>query len=232
MNLLLLIIIQTFTFSNQYFRGMTNEKAIAEKLLQINAIKLNAAQPFTWASGWKSPIYCDNRRVLSFPYIRDFIKSEMCNIVFEQFPEAELLAGVATAGIAWGAMAADQLKLPFIYVRPKPKEHGLGNQIEGFYSPGQRTVVIEDLISTGKSSLQVVDVLEDSGLKIEGMVSIFNYGFQAAESEFTRRNLKYFSLTNYPTLIDLALEKSMVGKEQEAILLNWRADPANWNGFN
>ena len=112
------------------------------------------------------------------------------------------------------------------------REHGLGNQIEGFYSPGQRTVVIEDLISTGKSSLQVVDVLEDSGLKIEGMVSIFNYGFQAAESEFTRRNLKYFSLTNYPTLIDLALEKSMVGKEQEAILLNWRADPANWNGFN
>ncbi|MGZ5135854.1 MAG: orotate phosphoribosyltransferase, partial [Flavitalea sp.] len=145
---------------------MTNEKAVAEKLLQINAIKLNPGHPFTWASGWKSPIYCDNRRVLSFPYIREFIKSEMCNIIFEQFPDAAMLAGVATAGIAWGAMAADQLKLPFIYVRPKPKEHGLGNQIEGFYQPGQQVVVIEDLVSTGKSSLQVVDVLQESGLEV------------------------------------------------------------------
>ncbi|MBL0146634.1 MAG: orotate phosphoribosyltransferase [Chitinophagaceae bacterium] len=139
---------------------MTNEKAVAEKLLQSNAIKLSPQQPFTWASGWKSPIYCDNRRVLSFPYIRDFIKSEMCNVVFEQFPQATMLAGVATAGIAWGAMAADQLKMPYIYVRPKPKEHGLGNQIEGFYEPGQKVLVVEDLISTGKSSLQVCDVLK------------------------------------------------------------------------
>src|SRR6201995_5283434 len=153
---------------------MKNEKIVAEKLLQANAVKLNPMQPFTWASGWKSPIYCDNRRVLSFPFLRDFIKSEMCNIIFEQFADAELLAGVATAGIAWGAMAADQLKLPFIYVRPKPKEHGLGNQIEGFYQAGQKVVVIEDLISTGKSSLQVVDVLKQAGLQIEGMVSIFS----------------------------------------------------------
>src|ERR1700729_1259623 len=144
---------------------MTNEKAVAEKLLQINAIKLSPDAPFTWASGWKSPIYCDNRKVLSFPFIRDFIKSEMCNIVFEKFPEAEMLAGVATAGIAWGAMVADQLKLPYIYVRPKPKEHGLGNQIEGFYEPKQKVVVIEDLISTGKSSLQVVDVLKSAGIE-------------------------------------------------------------------
>src|SRR5215217_7741791 len=143
---------------------MTNQKAVAEKLLQINAVKLNVQNPYTWASGWKSPIYCDNRKVLSFPYTRDFIKSEMCNVVFEQFPEAELIAGVATAGIAWGAMAADQLKLPFIYVRPKPKEHGLGNQIEGFYEPRQKTVVIEDLVSTGKSSLQVVEVARQNGL--------------------------------------------------------------------
>ena len=163
---------------------MTNEKAVAEKLLQINAIKLNPTQPFTWASGWKSPIYCDNRKALSFPYIRDFIKSEMCNVVFEHFAEAELLAGVATAGIAWGAMAADQLKLPYIYVRPKPKEHGLGNQIEGFYEKGQKVVVVEDLVSTGKSSLQVVDVLKGAGLDVVGMVSIFTYGFPVAEQAF------------------------------------------------
>src|SRR5678816_3031240 len=163
---------------------MSNEKAIAEKLLQIDAVKLNLKQPFTWASGWKSPIYCDNRRILSFPFIRDFIKSEMCNVVFEKFPDAQLLAGVATAGIAWGAMAADQLKLPYIYVRPKPKDHGLGNQIEGYFEKGQHTVVIEDLVSTGKSSLQVVDVLKEAGLNVIGMVSIFTYGFALATEEF------------------------------------------------
>ena len=130
---------------------MTNEIAVAEKLLQVAAVKLSPNDPFTWASGWKSPIYCDNRKVLSFPYVRDFIKSEMCNVIFEKFGEADTLAGVATAGIPWGAMAADQLKLPYIYVRPKPKEHGLGNQIEGAFTPGQKVLVIEDLISTGKS---------------------------------------------------------------------------------
>src|SRR5688572_12290429 len=159
---------------------MTNEKAVAEKLLQVDAVRLSPSQPFTWASGWQSPIYCDNRKILSFPFTRDFIKSEMCNVVFEKFPEAELLAGVATAGIAWGAMAADQLKLPYIYVRPKPKEHGLGNQVEGSFIAGQRTVVIEDLVSTAKSSLQVVEVLKNTGLKVEGMVSIFTYGFPVA----------------------------------------------------
>ena len=153
---------------------LSNEKAVAEKLLQTGAVKLSPQQPFTWASGWKSPIYCDNRKVLSFPYIRDFVKSELCNVIFEKFPEADALAGVATAGIAWGAMAADQLKLPFLYVRPKPKEHGLGNQIEGAYEAGQKIVVIEDLISTGKSSLQVVDVLRNAGVEVAGMVSIFN----------------------------------------------------------
>src|ERR1700759_1336183 len=142
---------------------MTNEKAVAEKLLEIQAIKLNLEEPFTWASGWKSPIYCDNRKTLSFPYIREFIKSEMCDIIFSQFAEAALLAGVATAGIPWGAMAADQLKLPFIYVRPKPKDHGLGNQIEGFLEADKKVIVVEDLISTGKSSLQVVDVLRKVG---------------------------------------------------------------------
>src|SRR5690606_16201122 len=147
---------------------MTNATVIAGKLLQAEAVQLSPSQPFTWASGWKSPIYCDNRRVLSYPYIRDFIKSEMCNIVFEKFPDVDLVAGVATAGIAWGAMVADQLKLPFIYVRPKPKEHGLGNQIEGYFRRDQKVIVIEDLVSTGKSSLQVVDVLKNEGIEVAG----------------------------------------------------------------
>jgi orotate phosphoribosyltransferase len=209
---------------------MTNEKAVAEKLLQINAIKLNTQQPFTWASGWKSPIYCDNRRVLSFPYIREFIKSEMSNVIFDQFPGAQMLAGVATAGIAWGAMAADQLKLPFIYVRPKPKEHGLGNQIEGFFEKGQDTVVIEDLVSTGKSSLEVVNVLKNNGLNVIGMVSIFTYGFPVATAAFAEAGLEYRSLTNYMSLIDLAVEKGVVSADQQDILLKWREDPAKWSG--
>jgi len=215
---------------NLYLRSMTNEKAVAEKLLQINAVKLNPNQPFTWASGWKSPVYCDNRKALSFPYIRDFIKSEMCNVIFEKFPEAALLAGVATAGIPWGAMAADQLKLPYIYVRSKPKEHGLGNQVEGFYEKGQKTVVIEDLVSTGKSSLQVVDVLKESGLDVIGMVSIFTYGFDVAQKAFDEAKLDYASLTNYGTLVELAIEKGIVSAEQEMILLNWRSNPAAWQG--
>jgi len=207
---------------------MTNEKAIAEKLLQINAVKLNLKEPFTWASGWMSPIYCDNRRILSFPFARDFVKSELSNVVFEKFPETELLAGVATAGIAWGAMVADQLKLPYIYVRPKPKEHGMGNQVEGYFEKGQKTVVIEDLVSTGKSSLQVVDVLKNAGVEVIGMVSIFTYDFPVAAEAFVNAGLKYYTLTNYPVLIQLAIEKGIVSKDEEEILLKWRNDPANW----
>jgi orotate phosphoribosyltransferase len=211
---------------------MTDKKAIAEKLLQINAIKLSIHQPFTWASGWKSPIYCDNRKSLSFPFVRDFIKSEMCNVIFQSFPKAEMIAGVATAGIPWGAMAADQLKLPYIYVRPKPKEHGLGNQIEGFFEPGKRVVVIEDLISTGKSSLQVVDVLKNAGLEVEGMVSIFTYGFEKAKEAFEQYNLTFKSLTDYDSLIALAVEKQSISDADQKALLNWRADPAHWNGIS
>lgn len=207
---------------------ITNEKAVAEKLLQVNAIKLNPQQPYTWASGWKSPVYCDNRKVLSFPYARDFIKSELCSIIFEQFPQAGILAGVATAGIAWGAMAADQLKLPYIYVRPKPKEHGLGNQVEGYTEKGQKVVVIEDLISTGKSSLQVCEVLRQEGLEVIGMVSIFTYGFATATLAFKEAGIPCFSLTNYEVLISLAIEKGIVSPEELKTLLNWRADPANW----
>lgn len=214
-----------------YLRRMTDAKIVADKLLQASAVKLNLENPFTWASGWKSPIYCDNRKVLSFPYIRDFIKSELCNVIFEKFPDADLLAGVATAGIAWGAMAADQLKLPFVYVRPKPKEHGLGNQIEGYYEKGQKTVIIEDLVSTGKSSLQVVDVLKQQGLDIAGMVSIFTYGFPVAAEAFEKAAVPYYPLTNYPTLVELAMEKGLFKGEQQEILLKWRDDPANWKGI-
>ncbi len=206
----------------------TNEKAIAEKLLQSGAVKLSPAQPFTWASGWKSPIYCDNRKLLSFPYVRDFVKSEMCNVIFEEFGDAAMLAGVATAGIAWGALAADQLKLPYIYVRPKPKEHGLGNQIEGFYEAGQQVVVIEDLISTGKSSLQVVEVLRKAGLEVVGMISIFNYGFDAAVDAFTQAGVPFISLTNYAQLVQIGLEKGIISAEQESLLLDWRKNPAEW----
>jgi orotate phosphoribosyltransferase len=207
---------------------MTNEQAVAEKLLQVKAIRLNVKEPFTWASGWKSPIYCDNRKVLSFPHVREFIKSEMCNVIFEQFADAELLAGVATAGIAWGAMAADQLKLPYIYVRPKPKEHGLGNQIEGFYEAGQKVVVVEDLISTGKSSLEVVEVLRKAGVEVIGMVSIFTYGFDVASEAFQKAGVEYRSLTNYPTLINLAIEKNIVEASEQEVLLKWAKDPAGW----
>ena len=207
---------------------MTNEQAVAEKLLQVKAIRLNVKEPFTWASGWKSPIYCDNRKVLSFPHVREFIKSEMCNVIFDQFPDAELLAGVATAGIAWGAMAADQLKLPYVYVRPKPKEHGLGNQIEGSFEPGQKVVVIEDLISTGKSSLEVVEVLRKAGVEVIGMVSIFTYGFDVAAEAFQKAGVEYRSLTNYPTLINLAIDKQIVEASEQEVLLKWSKDPAHW----
>ena len=209
---------------------MTDAKVVAEKLLQVDAVKLNVKQPFTWASGWKSPIYCDNRRVLSFPFIRDYIKSELCDVIFEKFPDAELLAGVATAGIAWGAMAADQLKLPYVYVRPKPKEHGMGNQIEGFYEKGQATVVIEDLVSTGKSSLQVIEVLKAEGLNVIGMVSIFTYDFPVATAAFSNAGLQYYPLTSYPVLIKMAIDNGAISSDQEEILLKWRDDPANWKG--
>jgi len=207
---------------------MKYEKIIAEKLLEAGAVKLSPYEPFTWASGWKSPIYCDNRKALSFPFIRDFIKSELCNVIFEQFEEADVVAGVATAGIAWGAMAADQLKLPFIYVRSKPKDHGLGNQIEGFLDEGKKIIIVEDLISTGKSSLHVAEVLRKENAEVAGMVSIFNYGFDVATEAFKNVNLSFESLTNYTALIELAKEKGFISEETEQLLLNWRTNPATW----
>ncbi len=189
---------------------MTDVIVTAEKLLQADAIRLSPQNPFTWASGWKSPIYCDNRKVLSLPYIREYIKSELCNVVFDKFGEADLVAGVATAGIAWGAMVADQLKLPFIYVRPKPKEHGLGNQIEGQFSAGQKVIVMEDLVSTGKSSLQVVEVLRQNGVDVIGMVSIFSYQFEVARKAFNDAQIPLISLTDYPALLSLAEKKGLI----------------------
>ena len=210
---------------------MITEKLIAEKLLQVEAIKFSPDKPFTWASGWKSPIYCDNRKVLSFPYVRDYIKSELCNKVFEQYPHADLIAGVATAGIAWGVMIADQLKLPFIYVRPKPKEHGMGNQIEGFFEKGQNVVVIEDLVSTGKSSLQVVDVLRENGMNIMGMISIFQYEFSKSINDFKSAQVEFTSLTNYTSILQLAIDKKIISEENLPLLNDWRLNPDTWQGI-
>ena len=207
---------------------MKSETAIAEKLLQIQAIKLNATNPFTWASGWKSPIYCDNRKVLSFPNVRDYIKNELSHIIATEFATANLIAGVATAGIAWGALAADQLKMPFCYVRPKPKEHGLGNQVEGYYEEKQKVVIVEDLISTGKSSIQVVDVLQSLNLEIVGLVSIFNYGFDEGVKAFADKKIKTISLTNYTALLPLAVAENIITEEQLELLSSWRKNPSTW----
>lgn len=207
---------------------MSTPKHFAEKLLQIKALQVNLQKPYTWASGWKSPVYCDNRKVLSFPYVRDFVKSELANMILEQFPDAEVIAGVATAGIAHGVMAADLLKLPFVYVRAKPKEHGMGNQVEGVLLPGQKVVVVEDLISTGKSSLQVVDVLREQGAEVLGMCGLFTYGFPVADVAFEKAGLPLHTISNYTALMEVAEEQQLVRPEDKEILANWRKDPANW----
>jgi orotate phosphoribosyltransferase len=207
---------------------MIREQAVADKLLQIQAVKLSPDQPFTWASGWKSPIYCDNRRILSHPHIRDFIKSEMTNMVFTQFPDADIIAGVATAGIPHGALVADLLSLPFVYVRSKPKEHGMGNQIEGEIKAGQKAVVIEDLISTGKSSMEAVVALQAAGVEVIGLCSIFTYGFPQAEQVFADAGIKTVSLSNYAALIDTALQRELISANQVAMLSEWRENPAVW----
>jgi orotate phosphoribosyltransferase len=209
---------------------MNNESAIAEKLLQINAIKLELQTPFTWASGWRSPIYCDNRKSLSFPHVRDFIKSEMSNVIFDSFPDADIIAGVATAGIPWGALVADQIKLPFIYVRSSPKAHGLGNQIEGVLPENAKVVVVEDLISTGKSSMQVVDVLRGNGAQVIGMCAIFTYGFDVATQLFGDQNVPLKTLSNYDVLCKYAADKGMFDAEELKILQSWRSNPSEWQG--
>ncbi len=207
---------------------MNTSKQFAEKLLQISALQVNLQHPYQWASGWRSPVYCDNRKVLSYPYVRDFVKSELANMVLEQYPDAEVIAGVATAGIAIGVMAADLLKLPFVYVRAKPKEHGMGNQVEGVLEAGQKVVVIEDLISTGKSSLQVVDALRDQGAEIMGMCGLFTYGFPVAEEAFKQAGVELHTISNYAALIEVAREKNLIQPDELATLEAWRLQPDQW----
>lgn len=204
------------------------EKQTAEYLLQIKAIKLQPSNPFTWASGWKSPIYCDNRKTLSYPAIRSYIAESFASLVKELYPETEMIAGVATGAIAHGALAADRLQLPFIYVRSGAKEHGLGNQIEGYYEKGQKVVVIEDLISTGGSSLNAVTALREAGCEVLGMVAIFTYQFSKATDAFTAAGCRLDTLSNYSVLIDTALSTGYIGKAETETLKMWRTDPANW----
>lgn len=207
---------------------MSTSKHFAEKLLQIKALQVNLHNPYTWASGWRSPVYCDNRKVLSYPYVRDFVKSELANMILEQYPDAEVIAGVATAGIAHGVMAADLLKLPFVYVRAEAKKHGMGNQVEGVLHAGQKVVVVEDLISTGKSSLQVVEVLRAMGAEVMGMCGLFTYGFPVADEAFAAAGLPLHTISNYSALMEVAEEQKLVESEDREILAQWRKDPANW----
>ncbi|MES2559746.1 MAG: orotate phosphoribosyltransferase [Bacteroidota bacterium] len=201
---------------------------IAEYLLEINAIKLSPDAPFTWTSGWKSPIYSDNRLSLSFPEARTFIKQQLGKLIQDKFKDAEAIVGVATAGIAPGALVADEINLPFGYIRSEAKKHGMGKQVEGDIRPGQKIVVVEDLVSTGKSSLQAVQNLKEYGCEVLGMVSIFTYGFDLAQEVFANENCPYYSLSNYNTLIDVAAAKGIVKPEQVAVLNEWRKSPATW----
>lgn len=206
----------------------STELEIASKLLEIGAIKLKPQAPFTWASGWKSPIYCDNRLSLSFPEIRTFIKTELAKAIKYNYPEVECIAGVATAGIPQGALVAEELGLPFIYVRSKPKGHGMENMIEGKVTPRQKVVVIEDLVSTGGSSLKASDDLIEAGFKVLGMAAIFTYGFDLAKQNFESKNVKLVCLSNYSAMLEKALETGYIKQEQVDTLQDWRKDPANW----
>jgi orotate phosphoribosyltransferase len=197
-------------------------------LLQIQAIKLNTQKPFTWASGWKSPIYCDNRLSLSFPEVRTAIRDGLVQAIRENYPAAEAIAGVATAGIAQGALVAESMTLPFLYVRPKPKDHGMENLIEGKITKDQKVVVIEDLVSTGGSSLKAVQALRDAGFNVLGMVSIFNYGFDIATRNFYEANTSLVSLSDYNYLINYALDQKYITNDQLVSLKAWRVDPSSW----
>lgn len=204
------------------------EKKVAEFLLQIKAIKLQPSNPFTWASGWKSPIYCDNRITLSHHSIRTYIRQQLSILIQEEFGSVSVIAGVATAGIPQGVLVAQELGLPFIYVRAKAKEHGTGNLIEGEFTPGQKVVVVEDLISTGKSSLQAVHALREAGCEVAGLVGIFNYGFDAADENFKNAKCKFLTLSNYTALIEYASEHNLVTTEDMNILKKWRENPEAW----
>ena len=207
---------------------MPNDKRIAELLLEAQAIKLSPEKPFIWSSGWNSPIYCDNRVALSYPDTRTFIKKVLADLIRKEYPDVEAVVGVATGGIAQGALVADILELPFAYVRPEPKKHGMGNQIEGRLEKGQSVIIIEDLISTGGSSLKVVDVLRSAGIEVAGMVAIFTYGFELAEQNFKEKNVKLSTICNYNALIESALEHNYITESQVESLSAWRLNPAHW----
>ena len=206
------------------------KKAFASKLLKIKAIKLQPNDPFTWASGWKSPFYCDNRKTLSFPELRNYVKLELTHAVSEHFPEAEAVAGVATGAIAQGALVADSLNLPFVYVRSKPKDHGLENLIEGELKPGMKVVVIEDLISTGGSSLKAVEAIRNNGCDVIGMVASYTYGFPVAKKAFKDANVELVTLTDYEHVVEEALQTGYIADTDVELLHEWRKDPAHWNG--
>lgn len=202
---------------------------IAEFLLQIKAVKLSPKKPFTWASGWKSPIYCDNRKTLSYPTVRTYIRQQFVQVIDHEFGRPDMIAGVATGGIAHGALVAHDMGLPFIYVRSAAKEHGMKNQVEGDLTTGRSVVVVEDLVSTGKSSLNAVHSLRDAGCEVKGMVSIFTYGFDEALKAFEQEKVKLHALTSYSILLDQAMHDKYITEKDLLSLNEWRKDPANWN---
>ncbi len=204
------------------------EKQVADKLLKIKAVKLQPHNPFTWASGWKSPIYCDNRKTLSYPQIRTYIKTQLCRTIQEQHPDVEVIAGVATGAIAQGVLVANELGLPFIYVRPTPKDHGLENLIEGDLKPKQKVVVVEDLISTGGSSLKAVEAIRNNGAEVLGMVAIFSYGFPVAEEKFKASKVKLNVLCDYDAVLTEALTTKYINEEDIDTLKEWRTNPSEW----
>ncbi|OYX83811.1 MAG: orotate phosphoribosyltransferase [Flavobacteriales bacterium 32-34-25] len=209
------------------FNKDTAEKT-AELLLQINAIKLNPENSFTWASGWKSPIYCDNRLILSFPVIRNYVRDEFAKNIEKQFGKPDVIAGVATGAIGIGMLVAESMGLPFVYVRPEPKKHGRQNQVEGFLQKGQNVVVVEDLISTGNSSLLAVEALRAAGANIKGMAAIFTYGFDVAEENFKNAKLDLYTLSNYQNLLNLAVAKKYITEKEESTLREWSVTPSTW----
>ena len=204
-------------------------KKTAEVLLQINAIKLSPKKPFTWASGWKSPIYCDNRIVLSYPPIRNYIREKMAKHIEKSYGKPDVIAGVATGAIGIGVLVAEYLGLPFVYVRPEAKKHGRQNNIEGYIEKGQSVVVVEDLISTGKSSLNAVKALKEAEVNVKGMVAIFSYGFEVANNNFEKENLTLHTLSNYENLLEQALDTHYINKKELETLSQWNANPSEWN---
>ena len=208
----------------------TLESIFAEKLLNVKAIKLQPSNPFTWASGWKSPFYCDNRKTLSYTDLRSFVKIELTRTILENFQDVDAIAGVATGAIAQGALVADALNLPFVYVRSKPKDHGLENLIEGELKPGMKVVVVEDLISTGGSSLKAVEAIRNNGCEVVGMVASYTYGFPVAEKAFADAKVKLITLTNYEAVVAQAVKTGYITEDEVEVLHEWRKDPAHWNG--